>query len=85
MTRDVKWADWKMTNTAETLKIFREVNREYLVPGIEKYIITTSKPEYKMPMNVIHDEGERVRPNKIYEKSSEFTYHKKGAYADTSV
>ena len=24
MTRDVKWADWKMTNSAETLKMFSE-------------------------------------------------------------
>ena len=34
MTRDVKWADWKMTNTEETLKMFREEDKEDLVPGI---------------------------------------------------
>ena len=44
MNRDVKWADWKMTNPAETLKISREANKEDLVPGIEEDIITTSEP-----------------------------------------
>ena len=34
MTRDVKWADWKNTDSAETLKMFREVDKEDLVPGI---------------------------------------------------
>ena len=34
MTRDVTWADWKMTNPAETLKMFREAEKEDLVPGI---------------------------------------------------
>ena len=34
MTRGVKWADWKMTNPAETLKMFRKAEKEYLVPGI---------------------------------------------------
>ena len=32
-----------------------------------------------MPVHVIPDEGESVRPNKNDEKSSEFTYHKKDA------
>ena len=35
MTRYVNWADWKITDPAETLKIFREAHKEYLVPGIE--------------------------------------------------
>ena len=35
MTRDVKWADCKMTNPAETLKMFCEADKEYLVPDIE--------------------------------------------------
>ena len=39
MTRDVKWADWKMTDPADTLKMFRESNKEDLVPGIEEDII----------------------------------------------
>ena len=34
MTRDVKWEDWKMTDPAETLKMFRKSEKEYLVPGI---------------------------------------------------
>ena len=41
MTRDVKWADWKITDTAETLKMFRESYKGYLVPGIEEEIIHT--------------------------------------------
>ena len=36
MTRDIKWADWKNTDATETLKMFREAEKEYLVPGIEK-------------------------------------------------
>ena len=36
MTRDVKWADWKNTNPADTLKMFYEAEKEYLVPGIEE-------------------------------------------------
>ena len=35
MTRDVKSADWKNTDPVETLKMFREAEKEYLVPGIE--------------------------------------------------
>ena len=45
MTRDVKWADWYNANPEETLKMFREAEKEYLVPGIEEDIITTSKIE----------------------------------------
>ena len=36
-------------------------------------------------MHVITDEGQRVRPNKISEKSSELKYLKKDADAETSV
>ena len=42
MTRDVKWADWKITDTEETLKIFCEAHEEYFVPGIEDDNIPTS-------------------------------------------
>ena len=42
MTRDVKWADWKMNDSAKTLKMFRKSDKEDLVPGIEEDIITTS-------------------------------------------
>ena len=55
MTRDVKWVDWKTTDQAETLKMFHNVHKEYLVPVIEEYIIPTSEPEYNMPVHVILD------------------------------
>ena len=35
MTRDIKWTDWRMTDTEETLKIFCIEHEEDLVPGIE--------------------------------------------------
>ena len=35
MTRHDKWADWKMTDEADTLKMFREAHKEYFVPVIE--------------------------------------------------
>ena len=56
-----------------------------MVTGIEEDVILTSKPEENMPVYVIPDEAERVRLNKISEKSSELTYPKKSADADTSV
>ena len=56
-----------------------------MVPGIEEDVITTSKPEDKMPVHVISDEGEIVRLKEISEKSSEFTYLKKYSDADTSA
>ena len=55
MTRDVKWANWKMNDPEETLNMFREENKEYLVPGIEEDNICTTKPEEKMPVHVITD------------------------------
>ena len=51
----VKWADWKKTNPAEILKMFRKAETEDLVPGIEEEFIPTSKPVLKMPVNVIPD------------------------------
>ena len=42
MTKDVKWAGRKMTDPAETLKMFCEAHKEDLVPGIEEDIIPTS-------------------------------------------
>ena len=85
MTRDVKWADWKIIDPVETFKIFRKASKEYQVPYIEEDIIPTSEPEYKMPVHVILDEGERVRPNENSENSSQFTYHKKDSDTDTSL
>ena len=41
MTRYVKWADWKTTNPAETLKMFYEVEKEDLVPCIEEDVTPT--------------------------------------------
>ena len=38
-----------------------------------------------MPVYVIHDKGERVRPNENSEKSSDITYFKKDAGAETST
>ena len=46
-----------MTDTAETLKISHKAYKEYLVPGIDKDIIRTLEPEYKMHVHVIPDEG----------------------------
>ena len=85
MTRDIKWADWKINDPAETLKMIHKANKEYLVPGIEEDIIPISEPEDKMPVHVIPDEGERVRLNGISENSSELTYHNKDSDAETSV
>ena len=73
MIRDVKWEDRKKPNPAETLEMFRKVEKEDLVPGIEEDIFPSSKPEEKTPMHVIPDEGKTVRPNKISDKSSELT------------
>ena len=73
MTRDVQWDNWNITDPAETLKVFCEENKEYLVPGIEEDIIYTSELEDKMPVHVIPDEGEIVSSNEIYENSSELT------------
>ena len=78
MNRYSKWADWKMTDPAETLKMFREAEKEDFIPGIEEDFISTSKPEEKMHVHVITDEGERVRPNEIYNKSSDLMYLNKG-------
>ena len=84
MTRYVKWVDWKMTDPAENLNMFRKSHKEYLVTGIEEGIIPMSEPEDNIPMHIIPDEGEIVRPDENSEKSSELMYHKKDSYTDTS-
>ena len=38
-----------------------------------------------MPVYVIPDKGERVRPNEISKRSSDLTYLNKEAYTDTSA
>ena len=48
MTRYVKWEDWKKTYPAENMKMFREAEKEYLLPGIEEDVIPTSTTEGKM-------------------------------------
>ena len=57
------------------------------MPGIEEDNNPMSKPEDKpedkLPVNVIPDEGESVRLNERL-KSSDFMYHKKDANTDTS-
>ena len=35
MARDIKWVEWKMTDPVETMKMFRDSNKNHLVPGIE--------------------------------------------------
>ena len=45
--------------------MFRKAEKEDLVPDIEEEVIPTSKPEENMPVHVIPNEGERVRPNEI--------------------
>ena len=65
--------------------MFSQSHKEDFVPGIEEDIITTSEPEDKMPVQVIPDEKEIVRPNEISEKSSKFMYHKKDYEIDKSL
>ena len=65
-----------MTDPAKTLKIICNFYEEDLVTGIQEYNITTSESEDKLPVNVIHDEGESFKPDENL-KSSAFTYHNK--------
>ena len=70
MTRGVKWVEWKMTDPMENLKMFHDLHKEDFVPVIEEEKISTSEPEENIPVQVIPDEGESVRPNEN-SKSSE--------------
>ena len=45
MTKDFNWENWKMTNIGETLKRFRETDKEYLLPVIQKDTIPTKNTE----------------------------------------
>ena len=65
--------------------MFRETEKEDLVPGKEEDIIPTSKPEENIHVHVKPDEGERVRLNENYEKSSEIMYLKKEVDAEKSA
>ena len=79
MSRDIKWAEWKTTDPAETMKTFRNSNEDGLVPGMYEDKTLTSDPEDKLS-----DEGEIARTN---EKTnlSELTYPKKETEKFTSA
>ena len=57
ISRDINWAEGKVTDSAETMKIFRTMDKKDLVPGIYKLIVQdnnlTSKPKYLLPVQVI--------------------------------
>ena len=64
MTRDVQWVDQKVTDPAETLKLYCKVHKGDLVPVIEEDKIPIPEPEEKMP-----NEEESGRQNGNLEKS----------------
>ena len=68
MTRGIKWADWKLTDIAETLKMLHDAHKIYFVAGIQENKIPTSETEDKIPVQVIPDEGGSVKPNENSEK-----------------
>ena len=57
ISRDINWAEGKVTDLAETMKIFRTMDKKDLVPGIYKLIVQdnnlTSKPKYLLSVQVI--------------------------------
>ena len=86
MTKDMQWEEWKKTDTVETMtmNMFRDSNKDDLVPVIQEEKIPTSKQEENISLKVLPDKGEIGRKNKIT-KSSEFTYHNKEADTETSA
>ena len=54
------------------------------MPDIEEDTIPASELEDRIPVHLIPDKGEIVRPNENSENSSEFMYHKKDADTYTS-
>ena len=34
LSRDTKWEEWENTDPSETMNIFRNLNGNYLVPGV---------------------------------------------------
>ena len=44
MTSYIKWAEWKMTNQEETMKMFCNPNKYNIVLGIEEDKTPTSEP-----------------------------------------
>ena len=63
MTRYIKWGEWKMIDSLETLKILCNSNEGDIVPDTEEYKTTMSEPKDNLPVHVITDEVESVRPN----------------------
>ena len=57
VTRDIKWAEWKLTDPAETMNMFRDSHEECLVPDIYEDKTPTSEPEDKLHVHTIPDEG----------------------------
>ena len=57
LTRDIKWAEWKMTDPEKTMKMFHDSNKYYLVPGIEEYNTPMSYLEDILPVHAIPDDG----------------------------
>ena len=58
MSRDIKWAESKMTDPEETMIMSHDQNEDDLVPSIEEDNTTTSNPEEQIHMHVILGEGE---------------------------
>ena len=56
MTRDINWAELKTIDPAETMKMFLDLNKDDMVPGIEECKTPKSEPEYNLPVHVIPDE-----------------------------
>ena len=61
MTRDINWVEPKITDPAETMKMFRDLNKYDLVSGIDRDKTPTSYPEESLPVRVIPDEVESAR------------------------
>ena len=59
ISRDINWAEGKVTNPADTMKIYGTMENQDLVPGVYKLIVQdknlTSKPKYLLPVQVISD------------------------------
>ena len=84
MTRDIKWREWKSTDPAETMKMFRNLKEDNLVPGIEEYKTPMSELEDKLPVHIIPDKGGIVSNNESI-KSSYPTHLKKVTDKDMSA
>ena len=59
MSREIQWLDWKTTDPTENMKMFCNINKQDLVPGlqevIEKQPTPTSDPEDLISVHVIPD------------------------------